>query len=304
MSETAIAGNPVKPPTNYELEAVSKKPDDQLVGLQISDYASFGICSDIGAIMNVAVIAGNPVKPPTNYELEAVFNKLDAQLVDLQTSGYAPIVNYTDLWAQVSSASRLSTTYTVLLTRQESHIDTTSWVNVFDLYIDLLQAETRANSVNVENATENLFEIRRLTGFTWNNLARLLNVDRRTLNNWAKGTKIREKNRNHIAETLGVLRFIDRGAAELNSSALNEHHVLHEPNPFEAIRTGNYEAAKQRLSPGVSRQYESRSATHATPLYGEFQPMVMHADADGTEMIESLPDESAPVSRKRQIKRG
>ena len=172
------------------------------------------------------------------------------------------------------------------------------------ILIDQLQAETRANSVNAENATENLFEIRRLTGFTWNRLAQLLNVDRRTLNNWAKGTKIREKNRKHIAETLGVLRFIDRGSAEFNSSALNENNALHDPNSFEAIRTGNYETAKLRLSPGVSRPYGPQTGTHATPLYGEFQPMVMYPDADGTEMFEPLADEPEPTSRKRQIKRG
>lgn len=251
--------------------------------------------------MNVAVIAGNPAKPPSHFEHLGKFDKPDIRPIYLQMPNYAPIGFCSDIGAQVSSSSRSSTIFTALLRWQESHVDTTSWVTASELYIDRFQADTRANSVNVENATENLFEIRRLTGFTWSDLARLLNVDRRTLNNWAKGTKIREKNRNHIAETLGVLRFIDRGSAELNSSALNEHHALHEPNPFEAIRSGSYETAKLRLSPGVSRPYGPQTAT---PLYGEFQPMFMHADANGTERIEPLPDEPAPVTRKRNIKRG
>ena len=254
--------------------------------------------------MNVTVIADNPMKPPTHFEHKAEIEKPNSRLIGSQISDSARIGLCSNLGAHVIYFSRVSTIYTAAPRRQESHRDTTSWVPLIELYIDQLQAETRAISVNVENATENLFEIRRLTGFTWNRLAQLLNVDRRTLNNWAKGTKIREKNRNHIAETLGVLRFIDRGSAELNSSALNEHNALHGPNSFDAIRTGDYETPKLNLSPGVSKPYGAQISTHATPLYSEFQPMVMHADADGTEMIEPLPDEPEPTSRKRQIKRG
>ena len=254
--------------------------------------------------MNVTVIADNPMKPPTHFEHKAKIKKPNSRLIGSQTSDSAPIGICSNFGAHIIYFSHVSTIYGAAPRRQESHKDTTSWVPLIELYIEQLQAEARSNSVNVENATENLFEIRRLSGFTWNNLAKLLNVDRRTLNNWAKGTKIRKKNRIHIAETLGVLRFIDRGSAELNSSALNEHHVLHESNSFEAIQTGDYETAKQRLSPGVSRPDGPQTGTHATHLYGEFQPIVMYPEADGTEMFEPLADEPEPKSRKRQIKRG
>ena len=154
------------------------------------------------------------------------------------------------------------------------------------------------------SAIENLFELRRLTGFTWTHLASLLNVDRRTLNNWVKGVKIREQNGLHIAKTLEVLRFADRGSAELNSAALNKQDVRNKLSPFEAIRASDYELAKQWLSLGISRPNIWQGMTDTSPQIGEFQRMVIHAGADGTEMIEPLPDEPEPESRKRQIRRG
>jgi len=169
--------------------------------------------------------------------------------------------------------------------------------------MDRLRSEKRAVSVRVESASENLFELRRLTGFSWIDLSGLLKVDRRTLNNWVKGRKIRQQNREHIARTLEVMRFADRGSAELNAVALNEWHTLHGVSPLEAIQAGNYALARQFLSHGTARPDEWRAGTDSTSWVGEFQPIVMHADADGTETIEPLPDEPAPVSRKRPIRR-
>lgn len=181
---------------------------------------------------------------------------------------------------------------------------TTSGIDFLELLAKLLQAEQRASSVDFANASENLFELRRLTGFTWARLSSLLNVDRRTLNNWAKGAKIRKKNCEHIGRALEVLRFSDRGSSELNAAALDKYYAPYELSPFEAISQKNYEAAKQYLSYGLSRPHNQYVATDMVSWIGEFQQMAMHPDADGTEKIEALPDEPMPAHRKRKIKRG
>ena len=168
----------------------------------------------------------------------------------------------------------------------------------------LLQARQRAASVNITNASENLFELRRLTGFTWTRLARLLNVDRCTLNNWVKGAKIREKNCEHIGKALEVLRFANQGTSELNAAALDEHCAPHDVSPFESLRLKNYETAKQYLSHGLSWPHVQYAAKDAASWPGEFRPIAMHPDADGTEKIKPLPDEAALAYRKRGIKRG
>ena len=181
---------------------------------------------------------------------------------------------------------------------------TASKIDFLEILSKLLQARQRASSVNFANASENLFELRQLTGFTWARLADLLDVDRRTLNNWAKGAKIREKNCEHIGKTLEVLRFADRGSSELNAAVLDEYRAPYALSPFEAISQKNYETAKQYLSYGLSRPHGQYTATDAASWTGDFQQMTMHPDADGTEKIEPLPDEPMPAYRKRKIKRG
>ena len=204
----------------------------------------------------------------------------------------------------ISSASNLSEV--VIRHLKEpigSPIYSTSHVSPCVLFVGQFHAEERVLSVNVETAIKNIYEIRRLTGFTWTRLANLLNVDRRTLNNWINGANIRDKNRQHVANTLGVLRYIDRGLAELNSTALHEQYSQYRLSPFEAIRTGKYEVAKQLLSHGVSRPNRRYIAEHNTARDGDLLPIFMHPDADGTEVIEPLPYEPPSPSRKRPIRR-
>lgn len=231
-------------------------------------------------------------EPPTGFESETQFKHRGTWQTDQQMPGAGLIGD--GPCDPVSSSSCIGTLGTWL----ESPTSTTSWTSLIELISDLLRAERRAASVNISDAPENLFELRRLTGFTWIRLADLLGVDRRTLNNWVKGAKIRQLNREHIAKTLEVLRFADRGSVEYNAEALDKRHDG--SSPFKAIQTKNYEIAKHYLSYGLSRPYGWHASTDSTSWLGEFQPMVLHA---GTEMVEPFPDEPALVSRKRSIKR-
>jgi transcriptional regulator with XRE-family HTH domain len=80
--------------------------------------------------------------------------------------------------------------------------------------------------VNKEAARENLLELRRLTGFTWEELASLVGVDRRTLHNWTQGGPVRSVSQERLAELLRVMLSIDRGTAEANRIALNRPDPL------------------------------------------------------------------------------
>ena len=239
--------------------------------------------------------------PSAHFAYSTDISQKNVTPVHSQILRTVPVEDYFAERAPSSSYSAFEIFYRVQV---ESPAHTASRISLVELCADLLRAEKRAASVNYADAPENLFELRRLTGFTWSRLAKLLNVDRRTLNNWVKGAKIREKNSDHIGKTLEILRFADRGASELNAMALNAHHPLQEHSPFEAIRFRNYETAKQSLSYGLSRPQSQYAATDIASWSGEFRPMVIHPDADGTEKIEPLPYEPAPAYRKRKIKRG
>ena len=251
-----------------------------------------------------AVVGEPSVNLSKRYEFQAEHKYSKTLQIDSQIQGNALISSKTrNPWDTVSSSSCVGTFEKVLILRL---IPTTteSQINLLEYCADPLQAEERVSSVRVKNASENLFELRRLTGFTWIQLANLLNVTRRALYNWLKGAMIREKNREHIAETLKVLRFVDRGSAELNASALYEQILRYEFNSIEAIKTGNYELAKRHLAQGHSRPNKFSDSVDPVKWIGEFQPMLMHADADGNELIEPLPNEPEPKSRKRSIRRG
>ena len=168
---------------------------------------------------------------------------------------------------------------------------------------NLSRAEERAESVNNADASENLFEIRRLTGYSWGQLASLLNVKQHTLSRWIKGAKIKNQNREHIAETLKVLRYADRGSAESNAGELSKQNEL-QKSPMELIRSKDYDKAKLLLSYGKSRPQRTLTDFDTTNWIGDFQPMLIHPYADGTEEVETLPYVPEPVSRKRTITRG
>ncbi len=69
-------------------------------------------------------------------------------------------------------------------------------------------------------AREAIHELRRLSGLTWEDMADLLSVTRRSLHLWANGGAINTPNEKHVRDLLMALRTLDRGAARENRSLL------------------------------------------------------------------------------------
>ncbi|MBK6693592.1 MAG: helix-turn-helix transcriptional regulator [Myxococcales bacterium] len=91
-------------------------------------------------------------------------------------------------------------------------------------------------------------ELRRLSGLTWDQLARMFSVSRRSLHFWASGKPMAPSNEEHLQRVLAVLRKIDRGAASANRSALlgvREDGSI----PFDLLVAGKYESALSLLGP-------------------------------------------------------
>jgi DNA-binding transcriptional regulator YiaG len=96
-------------------------------------------------------------------------------------------------------------------------------------------------------------ELRRLSGLTWDQLARIFGVSRRSLHFWASGKPMAPSNEEHLQRVLAVLRKIDRGAASANRTALLgvcENGSL----PFDLLVDGDYERALSLLGPGDARR--------------------------------------------------
>jgi len=63
-------------------------------------------------------------------------------------------------------------------------------------------------------------KLHRISGFTWEQLARLFKVSRRSLHFWASGKAMTPANEEHLQRLLAVVRKIDRGSGSANRAVL------------------------------------------------------------------------------------
>lgn len=92
-------------------------------------------------------------------------------------------------------------------------------------------------------------ELRRRSGLTWEQLARVFKVSRRALHFWASGKPMAPSNEEHLQRLLTVVRQMDRGAASTNRGLLlgaSESGSL----PIDLLAVGAYEQALALMAPG------------------------------------------------------
>jgi DNA-binding transcriptional regulator YiaG len=113
-----------------------------------------------------------------------------------------------------------------------------------------------------EPAPTAIAELRRLTGFTWEQLAHLFNVSRRSVHFWASGSKMTSANRAHLERVLDTIRLIDRGSMTENRAALlattDDGTTL-----LNQLAAGNYDVVISAL--GHRRQRVASAAAGFSP---------------------------------------
>ncbi|MBW4674411.1 MAG: XRE family transcriptional regulator [Desmonostoc geniculatum HA4340-LM1] len=92
-------------------------------------------------------------------------------------------------------------------------------------------------------------DLRRLSGLTWDQLAKLFNVSRRSLHSWASGERLKPFNEETLNRLLGTIQYIDRGSASLNRSLLLQPGSDGRPL-LDLLVVGKYEEIKQILGSG------------------------------------------------------
>jgi DNA-binding transcriptional regulator YiaG len=89
-----------------------------------------------------------------------------------------------------------------------------------------------------------LGELRRLSGLTWDQLAKLFNVSRRSLHFWASGQPLSGFNEEHLNRLLGTIQYVNQGSASLNRSLLLRPDGNGNPL-FDLLVAGKYEEFKR-----------------------------------------------------------
>jgi DNA-binding transcriptional regulator YiaG len=115
------------------------------------------------------------------------------------------------------------------------------------------QTTTTGPSVaSTSNPGTAIAELRRLSGFTWEQLSRLFSVSRRSLHFWASGKAMAPSNEEHLQRLVSTLRKVDRGAASANRAALLSA-CSDGSLPFDLLTAGDYDRVISLLGPGESR---------------------------------------------------
>jgi len=92
-------------------------------------------------------------------------------------------------------------------------------------------------------------EFRRRSGLTWDQLARLFGVARRSVHFWASGKALSAANEERVGRMLAVLRYIDRGNARATRAALLTP-LGDGTTPFDLLAKNEFEVVKEQLGPG------------------------------------------------------
>jgi transcriptional regulator with XRE-family HTH domain len=137
-----------------------------------------------------------------------------------------------------------------------------------------------------------LSELRRLSGLSWEQLARVLGVTRRTLHFWASGQAIARSNEEHLQRALAVVRSIDRGSTTANRSVLLESFE-DRMNAIDLLAAHDYERAASVTSRLSTTARASKAPSTPEALVGALHDRV-HQDGGP-----SRPARSARIDRRK-----
>ena len=102
-----------------------------------------------------------------------------------------------------------------------------------------------------ETTRKAVSELRRISGLTWEQLAGLLGVSRRSVHFWASGKPLNATNHQRLMRVLDVVRAADRGTARSTRAALLA--AREGTTAFELLADQRFQEARAALGRGRTR---------------------------------------------------
>ena len=146
---------------------------------------------------------------------------------------------------------------------------------------------------NRKRAAEGISELRRIGGLTWDQLARLFRVTRRSLHFWASGNPMSAENEERLHRLIGFIERVDRGSPADTRFALLSHPAG-ERAPFDLLIEGEYERALELMGEPDRHHSVARSPRVAQ------KPPSWRPD----ELVEALTDRAHPSEQLKPSIRG
>jgi hypothetical protein len=147
-------------------------------------------------------------------------------------------------------------------------------------------------------ARDAIFELRRLSGLTWEELAKLILVTRRSLHLWANSGPINSVNEKHVRDLLMVMRALDRGTAGENRGLLLAP-LQGGGTISELLRAGHFQDAVEIAGRGPGRPIGA-TAHEVTARAGK----ISIVDMLGTRSDRLHTDERTALPPRRGPRRG
>ncbi len=108
-----------------------------------------------------------------------------------------------------------------------------------------------------EATRQAICELRRISGLTWDQLAELFRVSRRTVQLWASGKHLDTKDERRLVRVLDIIRHADRGSARNTRAALFDSHEG--TSPIQMLIAGQYDDVRDALGEGPGRPSRVRT---------------------------------------------
>lgn len=143
----------------------------------------------------------------------------------------------------------------------------------------------RADRRASESTAAAILEIRRLSGLTWEELAELFDVSRRSVHHWASGKPVNAEHDQALRGVLAALRHLDRGdpgttRALLLTSDRDGNSLL------DLLKAGSYEEAVACVAPRmpVARPVRPLSAEASEARRVPAPTLLLQAEQDRPEL--------------------
>ncbi len=171
-------------------------------------------------------------------------------------------------------------------------------------------AEPSVRTKASEDTASKIYKLKRYSGLTWDQLASMLNVDRRTLHYWANGRSMKPGMQEKVARLLATIEYIDRGSAAENRDLLmqstNDGNLL-----LDLLHEERFDEARAQAGQGRGRQENAlkpldesaRRRLYPEPLAERLARISTADEEDVVEDNRDIRHGKASPSKTKRIKR-
>jgi hypothetical protein len=208
-----------------------------------------------------------------------------AQSNDQSTSAGSPMVIPKNSWPTIES-TRIITPANAYF---PPNIATGSSGQSVGIYHSLVSTYILPKSTRVS-----INKIKTISGLTWDQLAKIFQVSRRSVHFWASGKPLSPFNEELVRRLLETLLLIDRGSADLTRNALLRSHQSSD-SAFDLLVAGRFQKVGDLLGAGTApkKPQVNLAAVDSTAFYHPPAP---------ESLVEALQDSLSPPGKARPAK--